>query len=438
MKKRILLILLLIQNLQVFPQWENLGLGFNRQGRILYYDPSTNLLYAGGNFEYADSVFVNCIAVWNGIKWDSLGKGPAYGGPVYSITKYQNKIYASGKFYYHQFEDDNWLGSWNGQNWDTSYQRVNSVIDVFKEFNNDLYFGGSFTKIGNQNASLIAKFDGNNFTPFPLNSEGGGFFVKAIEFFQGHMYVGGNFYDTINGVNDLERWDGISFQPFGGNGLAFGSDYVSSMVVYNNELYIAGGFWLSSGSPANNIMRWDGNQFYDVGGGLNGGALKMHIFNGELYICGAFTMAGTVPVNYIAKWNGVQWSEVCSSTFNNGPIQDFTIINNDLYVIGGFTLIDTIPIKYIAKYAGYTDVTEYTHVTQINISPNPANNKLIIRNKKPENISYEIYDVLGKKYFVGEIDLSVYEISIYSLEPGLYFLVLKTDVGRIVKKFIKE
>lgn len=126
------------------------------------------------------------------------------------------------------------------------------------------------------------------------------------------MYVGGNYYDTITGVNDLEVYDGVSLHPFGGNGLDFGGAHVTAMVVYNNELYIAGGFNYVYGSNTFvNIMRWDGSQFHDVGGGVNGGINKMKIVNGEIYVSGYLTSAGNIPIhNYLAKWNGTTWSEV--------------------------------------------------------------------------------------------------------------------------------
>ncbi len=322
---------------QSFSQWQNLGLGFNRGGYVLLYDSTYNLLYVGGDFEYADSILVNGFAKWDGLKWDSLGEGAHYGAPGYSITKYQGNIYGSSAFTYTNSSPDcfNWFAQWNGQFWDTLNEKVNAYIKEFKEYNNELYLGGAFTKTGTQNANLLAKFDGNNFTPMYVTSEAGGYSIMAIEFFQGQMYIGGNFFDTITGVNDLERWNGSSFEPFGGNGLAFGSDAVSSMEIFQNDLYIGGNFLISSGSPADNIMRWDGNQFYDVGGGLNGGVRTMHIFDNVLYVCGAFTTAGSVQVNNgMAKWDGVNWSSVTNSTFNN-VILDLLIVGSDLYITGG-------------------------------------------------------------------------------------------------------
>ncbi len=421
-----------------FAQWQNLGIGFNRAGYVLLYDSTDNNLYVGGDFEYADSVLVNGYAKWDGLKWDSMGKGAL--SPGYSITKYQGNIYASSAFSYTNSSPDccNWFALWNGQIWDTLNQKVNDLCNVFKEYNNELYMGGTFSKTGSQNANLLAKFDGNNFTPFNVPSEAGGYSIKAIEFFQGQMYVGGNFYDTITGVNDLERWDGTSFQPFGGNGLAFGTDGVSGMEIYQNDLYIAGNFWIATGSPANNIMRWDGNQFHDLGGGLNGGVLKMHIFNNLLYVCGAFTIAGSVAVNNgLAKWDGNNWSTVLPSTFNYG-IGDFYINENDLYITGSFTMIDAMPFNYIAKYANYTAISETTVGYTFTLSPNPAINKITIQSNSNLIVGYKIYDTFGRRVKNGTINFSSNEVGISELESGLYFLNLQTSKGSCTKKFVKE
>ena len=45
--------------------------------------------------------------------------------------------------------------------------------------------------------------------------------------------------------------------------------FTLTMVVYQNELYIGGGFQKSDGFTGNNIMKWDGHNFYEVGGGTN-------------------------------------------------------------------------------------------------------------------------------------------------------------------------
>jgi hypothetical protein len=416
-----------------YGQWQPMGVGFTDGGRTLFLDSSTSNLYAGGNFLYADNILVNHIAYWNGQHWDSLGKGSPGGMPCYKMTKYKGTIYATGIFYNNVY---NCLASWNGLSWDTLNERINSAVLEFKEHNNDLYIGGAFTNINNTSEKYIAKYDGNSFATFPFPSDNGST-VNAIEFYQGNMYIGGNFYDTITGVNDLEVWDGSTFHSFGGSGPGFGTDGISSFSIFNNELYIAGGFTIANGSAGDNIMRWDGTQFHDVGGGLNGGVYKMHEFGGNIYVCGAFTMAGSVPINnWMARWDGFQWHSICSNIFNN-TISDILVYNNDLYVTGGFTMIDSMVVNHIAKLSNVISVPELTQDYKICIKPNPASNLLSL--KTSEKIkSLKIFSSIGNtvKNYPGLNNQNIIDISF--LSKGIYILKFELENGIAIKKLIKE
>jgi hypothetical protein len=426
-------VFILILSNQIIAQWESLGLGFNREGRSIFYDSTLAKIYVGGWFEYADSILVNRISVWDGLHWDSLGRGAPGGTACYAITKYQGKIFATGGFYSHIF---NCLASWNGSSWDTVSERVNDVVLDFCQYNNELYIGGAFTNVGNSGARYIAKYDGNSFATFPFPSDNGSS-VNAIEFYDGNMYVGGNFYDTISGVNDLEVWDGISFHSFGGSGPGFGSDIITSFALFNNELYIAGGFSIANGAAGDNIMRWDGTQFHDVGGGLNGGVFKMHEFNGSIYVCGTFSMAGNVPINnYMARWDGFQWHSICSNNFNN-LVQDLLVVNNDLYATGGFTMIDSLVVNHIAKLSNVLSVPEVALNNNITVRPNPASNF----------ISIEATEKIKSLKIISSIGISVKNyralnkqciIDISELSNGIYFFKFELENGIAIKKLIKE
>src|SRR5258705_10524295 len=100
--KKIIIVIILLETLCIhetdaqsfFP----LPPGFNNQVRALYYDSSTNFLYAGGNFDglAGNIIDMNHISRWNGSVWDSLGSGLLWN--VYSIVKYNGYIYAGGNF----------------------------------------------------------------------------------------------------------------------------------------------------------------------------------------------------------------------------------------------------------------------------------------------------------------------------------------------------
>jgi hypothetical protein len=81
--------------------------------------------------------------------------------------------------------------------------------------------------------------------------------------------------------------------------------------VYNGELYVGGKFTTAGGVSASNIAKWNGTAWSALGSGITGSntgsnsqVTSMAVYNGELYVGGDFTTAGGVSANYIAKWNG--------------------------------------------------------------------------------------------------------------------------------------
>jgi hypothetical protein len=403
-------------------QWQSLDQGLTSFSNDMLYDSTTGLIYVGGYFDYTgDSLRVNSIASWDGMHWDSLAGGVKV-IPVVRLIKYQNKLFASGRFVYSNTSDENWLGIWDGNHWDTLDERINGYIDCFKEYNNELYLGGGFNRIGTDTTiHLLAKWDNHTFTSFPFGALADGWAVSAIEFFQGQMYVGGNFYDTITGQPDIEVYDGTAFHSFGGNVLADGTGFISSMVVYQNELYIAGGFhYNDNGQLLSCIMRWDGSQFHDVGGGVDGQVQKMKIINDEIYISGWFSHAGNISLrNWMAKWDGSQWSEVFHDTLDNG-ISDFNIFNNDLYIAGGFTTINNVPFNHIARYPGYVKVDELSKRDFIINYTNPVTSQLHIEFSNAYKISYELCNIFGEVVISGKCRSDRLNLTTQLLSPGVY------------------
>lgn len=61
--------------LLVSQNWESVGGGASRHVRALYGDTTTNILYLGGSFVYADTLRVNGVAGWDGNQYFSLADG---------------------------------------------------------------------------------------------------------------------------------------------------------------------------------------------------------------------------------------------------------------------------------------------------------------------------------------------------------------------------
>jgi hypothetical protein len=175
-----------------YGQWLPLGYGFNFPGRVLYYDSLSNNIIVGGNFTTADSIRVNFITRWNGNSWDSLGSGADY-GPIVSVINYRGSLFASAIF--DNLSLNNYLYKWTGLFWDSLSPNLDGKVMCFYENNNILYIGGVFSSIGNVYSPLFLSYNDTNF--IPLNFPASGYSVNAIEYFQGNIFLGGNFFDTL-------------------------------------------------------------------------------------------------------------------------------------------------------------------------------------------------------------------------------------------------
>jgi len=76
----------------------------------------------------------------------------------------------------------------------------------------------------------------------------------------------------------------------------------------------------------------------------------------------------------------------------------------------------------------------------ISLYPDPAGSELRIKNSELRIEKAEIYNTLGQQCLQSEIKTPQSEISldVSGLPAGIYFLQLKTEKGRVVRKFIKE
>ena len=114
---------------------------------------------------------------------------------------------------------------------------------------------------------------------------------------------------------------------------------INDMIVYKNELYVAGKLQRIGGTYVNNIAKWDGVSWSNVAGGCGAGVNEVSslaILNNELYVAGFFSNAGNTTANQIAKWDGTTWSTLDSGV-HQGGVSKIIVYKNDLVVIGGFT-----------------------------------------------------------------------------------------------------
>jgi len=426
--------------------WQALGNGINGL-RSMFTDTTTNILYIGSS--YNPLLPISGFIGWTGTGWDTtINKNPwGNSNGTLCINKYNGEIYIG----------TDKLKKWDGSDWITIQTGSPAVICNLSVINNELYVGGGFDSIGGIAANNIAKWDGITWTALnmPVSSQQG---VYAICEYKGEIYFGGNFYNyppSTDTLGDIIRYDGNNWKSVGG-GLHGGMSEVVSMVVYKNELYVAGTFTKSGGNVGNYIQKWDGTQWSEVGGGVmgingsNGQIWDIMVYNDKLYAAGYFTSAGEVPAQYIAAWDSTKWCGL-GSIFNSS-VKYLEVLNGMLYIGGAFSNIDGYPMYHIAKWTGGNYVDTCGNTSSINevinkenditVFPNPSNGAFQIANSKEQILKVEIYNMLGKEVYsaipkttAGTNDA---DIDLSGMPAGVYMLKVHAGKGVYVGKVVKE
>ncbi|MDC8000388.1 T9SS type A sorting domain-containing protein [Aequorivita todarodis] len=91
----------------------------------------------------------------------------------------------------------------------------------------------------------------------------------------------------------------------------------------------------------------------------------------------------------------------------------------------------------IAWYENYTILSvEENQINSLTVYPNPTKGLIYINPKTKTIINIGVFDLLGKK--VLQLEGNIQRIDISTLQSGMYFLKIVTEVGDFVHKIIKE
>jgi hypothetical protein len=435
-------------------------------------DTVEDVLYIGGPFTYlnGDTVFgivkydgTNYIRMGCGLEWDcsfTPGGGNIVVRPN-KVVRYNGDIYMTGNFTKSNNIKLNGLAKWDGSAWQAQGTGLKNGIYTamgtnLKVINNELYVCASnMDTCAGVPVNSIAKFNGTLWTDvhnFPKYNIGT---VSDVEMYNGELYVGGNFYDSINGdIWRITKWSGSQWVSVGG-GIKGGIAGVSKMLVYKGLLYVAGMFESAGTNTfAKGIATWDGTKWENVGGGIEyqWGAriFDMKVHNDKLYVVGGFDEAGGTPIREIAVWDGTNWCGfgVTDSTID-GAASVLGFYQDTMYIGGGFFSIDgDSSVNRIAKYIGAgadtcgnkTGIGELPNTENIafSIYPNPAQNyfNVEITNPDGEEIILSLYNLLGEKLYHQEFSSRYHkeEISTQALAKGVYIISLQAKSGQYVKQ----
>lgn len=445
--------------------WKAIGSSsLNRAVRTLFPDSVGNQLLIGGEFKFYDTIEVNGVVGWDGYQFNKLdcglgGCSSVSCGGVLQFERFKNELYSL--FY----EDSigcqriHHVAKWNGSNWISLSQEFfngGSSIGPYSlsKLDSVLIVAGGFDSIVNHKAHGIAKYDGNLWdTAFYCNLFTDNYLlIHPFINYHSSVYAQNFLFDTLGHEQFFSVWNGSCWDRVG-NAFSNRNGPIFKMIVFDNELYIAGAFSKSRDSlaPGNGIARWNGSRWDDLRGGVRlnsiaylGAITDMAIFNNELYVVGAFENAGSVHSINIAKWTGSRWCGV-RDTFDAG-ISNIAFLRDTLFIAGNFHKINSDSINYLAKLGDFSIFDTCEVVLQINeanlsevkIYPNPTTDIIAIESNDPL-IEVSLFDLLGRRKFSKFYNGTYSDfMDLRNFDAGTYIIFIKGKNANFFKKIIKQ
>ena len=309
----------------------------------------------------------------------AISLGPVRCVFVDTIT---NELYAGGGFEYAGNKKCNGIARWDGTDWfplgtgilDTiPNSSLGNLTDIIR-YKNDIYIAGFMTIAGGKEATGIARWDGNNwhsvgrFKSTGANLQG---VVFSMEVFNNELYVVGGF-DTINNIisDGVAKWDGQNWTDLSqGIPTDCYGDGIVALLHFNNELYIGGNFNFFGGGEK--LLKRVGNTWIQVGSTITGDGIleRLKIYQNKLYVSGYFSsLSGNADNNMIYLDNNVFQSTAGGVLPSN--CEDMFEHQGELYVSGAINIAGYQPIVGIAKWNGSQWLNAHITSVEETFSPN--------------------------------------------------------------------
>jgi len=288
--------------------WDSVGSGVTG-GIVESFAVYNGELYVGGGFSSAGGLpNTGLIAKWDGTMWSEVGGGAVEAAvlSINALAVYKGELYAGGKYTSIGGIGVNHIARWDGTSWKNVGGGISGSIPsvhAMVVYNDDLYVSGEFISAGGIISPRMARWDSTQWDSVGSGFNGG-VTEMTVDTISNTLYAGGGF-TSADGVlvYGLAKWDGVEWARVDST-----VDSVSAgraLGIYKGELYIGNSesknTW--AGETLNFIGRWDGNQWNALGAGTSNTVLSMAVFDNDLYIGGGFNQAGGMTVNYIARWN---------------------------------------------------------------------------------------------------------------------------------------
>ncbi|MFL5764774.1 MAG: hypothetical protein ACJ77K_12595 [Bacteroidia bacterium] len=437
--------------------WHTVGDTVNFSVKSLL-DSDNGTFLAGGTFTKIGSYSIAGIAQWDGGTWTAIAGSGIYGTEVHSLVAYGNGYVAGGTFSMIDSVYCNNIGYYDGVEWYPLGSGLNYTggitVSTLVVHNGDLYAAGNFISSGSTALNHIAKWNGSTWVPLGSGINGT---VNALCSYDGKLYAAGTF-NTAGGVsvNNIAAWDGTSWTNVNGGVNSYtGGITVSTLSVFQDELYVGGNFTMAGADSISNIARWNDSDstWSSLGGGLQyTGAITVSTIsiaevNKSLIVSGSYKRIGDNKIVYeLQSWDGINWTVLDGET--NKPIQAMASVNDALLIGGDFRGVGSATqINYLGTWAcgGGKMMTVLTQAQQpekqmFRLYPNPVIDNLHMNlypeadKMREDPFSFTLSDVTGRKLRTVVLKGDDLKIERAGIPAGLYYYEVKNlNTGNIQK-----
>lgn len=307
-----------------------------------------SILFIGGIISAVNSTSRKNVAALNTTSGALRSWAPSVNGAVNSIVLNGSLVYLGGAFTQVGTSSRNGVAAVLLTNGSLSpwSANVNKTVRFMKMYNNMLYIGGNFTTVNGQNRSCLAALDPATGTPSAWTpSVDSAFyysdiFVRAFEFLDSIMYVGG-YFRSLNGqlrknLGAININTGVT-TPWDPDV----NDGVETLKISGHLLYAGGAFTTVKGVPQGRFAAIDVSSGNPTGwnpDAFDNSVLTLCIpSNGTIYLGGGFGSIGGVLRNRLAAIDLVTGKATNWNPNVNGTINAMTLVGDRLYIGGAFT-----------------------------------------------------------------------------------------------------
>jgi hypothetical protein len=323
-------------------QWSKVSSGSGAGTVYTVTRDAQNNIYIGGNFSTVDNLTsVGQIAKLTGTTWSALGTGTGPGATgVYAIAiDHEGTLYAGGNFETAGSETAYKLAKWDGTYWSavgssSALNGINGKVAALAVgYDNTLYLGGQFNTIGPLSASHVAQWDGSNYAAVDggvVSTQANGFnatgeVLSLLIDTDGTLLAGGDFFSaggtaaSTGGITacGVARYNGISWQPLGADGIQSGSVFKMARDATTDRTWLVGAFGTIDNLPhPSGIVQWNGTSWVPVSLKLPANTLVFGI---------TLLSDGAAYIGYSSS--GTTYAAAVTSVTNNGTANAYPILS---------------------------------------------------------------------------------------------------------------